>query len=520
MPAKLKQAITISLTSCLLSTAVFANEVELRSPDGAMTITGTLTGYDDAMYFLSTTVGEMRVERAKVNCIGATCPQQAAIKADLTIRGSDTIGDELMPLLLEGYAEHINATIAGRQQTGADMIALTAKLNDGSDAMIAEVQAAGSSTGFKALINRETDIAMSSRPARAKEIKTIASQGRGNLVDLSQEYIIAVDSILTIVSPENPVNQLRMDQLTDIFAGRITNWSQVGGPNRAITVVTRPETSGTRGVFEKAILAPDGSSMSPKAVVLGSNKEITDLVAKDPGAIGYAGFAYKGDTKGLDLVSSCGIRMSASAFNAKTEEYPLQRRLRLFVDNSKPVQHAQGLLDFAISKEADTFVREAGFIDLSVDTDRDAVDAAYVRAAARQNGEPLGLDKVDSLLTTLAFAERLSTTFRFVTGSARMDNKSLRDLGRMVEFLEKPENRNREIIVAGFTDNVGGFAYNQRLSQKRSQTIADALTSEIVKRGLPKLNMRTVGFSELAPVGCNDSDQGRERNRRVELWIK
>lgn len=510
------------LIGLLMGSAAFASEVQLRSPDGAIGLRGELMSVDDSHFVVRTEIGDIKVERARVECLGAACPQVETIAAGLTVRGSDTIGDELMPLLLEGYAESLGAATADHTSVGSDTIAMTLNSDDGfgDELVVAKVQAAGSSTGLRALINDETDIAMSSRPARSKEIVAIARQGRGNIVDLSQEYIIAVDSILAIVSPENPVTSLTTDQLAAIFAGQITNWNQVGGPNLPITVVTRPDTSGTRGVFENAILAPLGLTMSPRATVLGSNDDITSLVTETPGAIGYTGFAYKNGTKGLDLVSSCGIKMQATAFSAKTEEYPLQRRLRLFIDNQALAEHTRGLLDFAVSESADPFVNKAGFIDLSVESDARALDTQHIYEMASLGGEPAAYTSLGRMVSELTGAERLSTTFRFITGSSQLDNKSLRDLSRMVNFLKRPENAGREIIVAGYTDSVGNYYYNEDLSLKRAQAVTAALYNEAAKQGLNGLNMRAAGYSELSPVGCNDTELGKSRNRRVEIWIR
>lgn len=512
----------VGVLSVMMCSAAFAAQVQLRSPDGAMTLSGDLQDSDDSTFVIKTEIGEIRVARDKVECFGDACPQEEEFSAGLTIRGSDTIGDELMPLLLEGYAVHLGGAVDDRKQVGADTNAMTLVGEDGfgEDLVVAQVQAAGSSTGLKALIEQRTDIAMSSRPARESEVTAIARQGRGNILDLSQEYIIGVDSILAIVSPDNPVDALSMDQMAGIFSGRIRNWSEVGGPNLPITVVTRPETSGTRGVFENAILSPAGLAMSPDAVVLGSNTEITTMVAETPGAIGYAGFAYKNNTKELDLVSSCGITMSASAFSAKTEEYPLQRRLRLFTDNGVLAEHTRGLLNFAISQDADPYVQKAGFIDLSVEADTGGIDSEHVYTMASAGGEAAAFEAIGRMMNELRDAERLSTTFRFISGSSQLDNKSRRDLARMVEFLERPENRDREVIVAGFTDSVGNFYFNEDLSRKRAQTVTNALIAEAARNGLRGLNLRATGYSELSPVGCNTDDLGRARNRRVEIWVR
>lgn len=515
-----------ALTCAMLSfTPATAAPVSLNSPDGAISLSGELISSDAEFYVINTVIGEVSIRRSMVECTGADCPQETPVltqrAVDVRIKGSDTVGDDLMPMLLQGYASRLNGELAETIPTGPDTKANVFRKKGSSDPMlVAEVQAAGSSTGFKALIDREADIAMSSRPARDTEIRAIAAQGRGNIVDLEQEYIVAVDSILTIVSPSNPVDALSMQQLADIYAGRITNWNQVGGPNMPITVVTRPATSGTRGVFEDTIFAGAGQ-MSDNVLVLGSNKEIADRVQNDPSAIGYVGFAYQGETKSLDLISSCGIRMQASAFGSKTEEYPLQRRLRLFVDNEGLTQTERGLLDFAVSSEADPLVRHAGFIDLSVKIDKNGLSSDRLMQLAALGNDRQAMAVMQDMLSDLTNAKRLSTTFRFNSGSAQLDNKAMRDVARMVEFLGKPENAGREVIIAGYTDSIGDFTMNQRLAKARADMVLATLLSEAQRAGIAgKVKMRTASYSELSPVGCNDVENGRDSNRRVEIWLR
>lgn len=521
----LKQSASFAVLALTLTAPLAAETVQLRSPDGAFNVEGELRNWDDDSYVISVGGADMTVFRSQVECIGAACPtvqvDPALPPTDIVIRGSDTIGDDLMPMLVNGYARSLGATQSDVVPSGPDTTMNIFPETSSFPGLAAEIQAAGSSTGFKALIAREADIGMSSRPAREKEVTAIADQGRGNLLDVSQEYIIAVDSILTIVSPQNPISSLSMQQMADVFSGNITNWSQLGGANAPIRVITRPDTSGTRGVFEDAILKPAGLEMSSRAVVIGSNEDIADAVAADPNAIGYVGFAYKDEAKAVNIVSNCGILMSASAFSSKTEEYPLERRLRLFVDNAPMDDVKRGLLDFAVSQAADPFVHEAGFIDLAVAPDESGASTQRILDIASQVLPPNERALGQNLIDDLTGAQRLTTTFRFKTASAELDNKAIRDLGRMRDFLARPENRGKEVIVAGFADSVGAFSFNRQLAQARADVVYGALRS-VLGDTLDQagIKMHAESYSELSPVGCNDTPRGRERNRRVEIWLR
>lgn len=505
-----------------MATAAAAQEVVLSSTDGSINLTGELVSYDDETYSIRSTLGLMSISRSDVSCDGEACPKVAFDSADLYIRGSDTVGEELMPLLVEGYFGKSRAAISKREELGDRTVNLVINDDFGSGEKLSTiaVQSAGSTTGFTALIDGQTDISMSSRPARGREIRELSGQGRGDLLSLGQEYIVAVDSIILVVSPENGVDELSVEQAAQIFSGQITNWADLGGPNVAINVYSRPDTSGTRGVFDGQILAPFDDELTAEAKIVGGNDEMADLVTADPGGIGYVGFAYARDAKPVDLIASCGIRMSATPFAAKTEEYILQRRLRLFTDNADLPEHAQALLDFAVSEDADGLVRKAGFIDLGVDLDDSGLDLEQLLQDAIAAEDPVALRLLRTMTGELDNASRLSTTFRFEVGSALLDNKAQRDVDRVVHFLARPENQGREALIVGFTDADGAFSANAALSEARAQVVLNTLQNHPEAEKLAGLDMTVSGYGELSPVGCNDTLRGRQSNRRVEVWLR
>lgn len=517
---KLKSLYIAAASIGLLSGQVFAEEVRLFSPDGQVELFGELLETRNDIFVIKTAVGAMTVERSRVICEGNDCPAREIAEADIVARGSDTVGEELFPLLIEGFASQHRAAVSDRAEVAADTTQLVLREDRGvgEQMMIVEVEAAGSSTGFKALLEGSADIGMSSRPPKSRELRDFEAKGLGNLEDIDQEYIVAVDSILMIVSPDNPVTELSVEQASQLFSGRIRNWSELGGPDIAVNVYTRPETSGTRAVFEGAIL-PNGK-ITNSAVVISSNAELSEMVSKDPGGIGYVGFADQRNSKPVNITLSCGIATKATPFSAKTEEYVLQRRLRLYVNNADRDARIQEFLDYAISGKADDLVQQAGFIDLGVIADKNGLDTDALLRSTLASSETISTSTMRNMIKELDGAERLSTTFRFASGSSRLDNKAQRDTDRMIQFLAQPENANKEILVVGFTDSDGAFSSNEVLSRSRAQAVVDAIRRHPSRSAISGRNLTALGFGELAPVGCNEDFQGRQRNRRVEIWLR
>lgn len=496
------------------------NTVKVRTTDQSITLEGELLSYDDEVLILRTQLGNISVSRDQVQCEGAACPG-SLLNADITLAGSSALGRNLLPALIENYAGSQNARIVDRLDLGDDTIAMDVRGQDGQGETLftVSIQSRDSAAGLEGMLASANDVAMSTRPAKTAEITSLKDQQRGDLQAVDQDHIVAFDSVAIVVSPQNPVQELTEDQVTSIFSGSIWNWRQVGGPNKPITVYTQRKRTGTYAVFNAAISAAQASGSS-NAVAVVSSQDMATRVAADTGGIGYVSFGAIGAAKPLDLITSCGIRMTPTPFAAKSEEYILQRRLRLFVDNAPKANHLSGLLDFAVSPDADKVVRQAGFVDLGIEEDRTDAGAERLFAAANAATEVPALRTLRQMLLDLHGATRLSTTFRFERGSLDLDTKSKRDLGRIAEYMSRPENQGRDVLLIGFTDSDGDFRTNVSLSKQRAEAVLGLLRAELGDASGAPSRLRATGYGELSPVGCNEFADGRRRNRRVEVWIR
>ena len=153
------------------------------------------------------------------------------------------------------------------------------------------VTGGGSGTGIASLINGTVDIANASREMKESEIE----QARGNGIE-PVEHLIAIDALAVIVNPENPVNQLTIDQIADIFTGRITNWKDVGGNDLDIVLVSRETNSGTHVYFLEEVVRKGDSDntdiFAPQTLLMPSSVGITSEIQRNPRAIGYDGLGY------------------------------------------------------------------------------------------------------------------------------------------------------------------------------------------------------------------------------------
>lgn len=222
------------------------------------------------------------------------------------------------------------------------------------------VSGGGTGTGITALINGTVDIANASRAIKEEEI----AEAKANGID-PYEIVVANDAIAVIVNPENPVNQLTIDQVSQIYQGLITNWKEVGGEDRPIVCLSRETNSGTHVYFLETVVrkgnADSTALFSVETLLLPSSEGIIAEVRDNPNAIGYDGLGYvTEDVKVLALDNGAGsILPSAETVNNKT--YPIARQLYMYT-NGEPQDIVKDYIDWIHSAEAQQFVLDLGFI--------------------------------------------------------------------------------------------------------------------------------------------------------------
>lgn len=498
-----------------------AQTVILSSKDGSVSITGELLAYEDGFFNIKTSLGTMRIDASQMNCEGDSCPQTQIAAGDIVIAGSETIGNGLMPLLASGFAGMLggDADIQPGEQENVVVASLLADSGFGDPIGNFIISSSSSGDAFSALLNGDTQIGMSSRRIRPAEARRLRDAGAGNMIDINQERVVAVDSLVIVVHPSNPIRNITLEQLDLIYSGNITNWSELGGPNQPIIPYGREEGSGSAAVFDERVFAASGRSPASLVREMATNEAMATAINADPNGIGYVGYAFQRGTKALNITSDCGITSVPDAFSAKTEEYPLQRRLYLYNRADNLTEITKNFLDFTTSDAADGVIAKSGFIDLSVSRNsQTANDRGRMRNLIETTIDPFEFGLMRDLLVDMFNWDRLSTTFRFASGSSSLDAKGLFDMERLMKYLEgQPEGT--KVAFVGFTDSDGAFEANRALSIGRAQQVVQAAEQAAAGR-LRGIDFEAKGYGELSPAACNTSLDGKRINRRVEVWIQ
>lgn len=228
------------------------------------------------------------------------------------------------------------------------------------------VTGGGSGTGLAALINGTCDIAVSSREIKRQERELAGKKGV-----TPTEYKVALDGLAVVVNPANPVSQLTLDQLADIFTGKIKNWKELGGQDLKIVVLSREVNSGTHVYFKEHVLRKNDpkstAEFSSDALMMPSSQAIADEVKNNTSAVGYYGMGYIGkDHKAISVAKAEGSPyIFPTVDHVIAGDYPISRPLFFYV-NGQGSEDVKKFMNFILSPEGQAIVTQVDFVPIQV----------------------------------------------------------------------------------------------------------------------------------------------------------
>ena len=361
-----------------------------------------------------------------------------------------------------------------------------------------EIRAEGTETGFTALKDGTAEMAMASRKITDQEVRDLAA--RGTLDGRDSEVVLAVDAVAVIVPKERTLPALTLDQLRAIFTCTGTPaWSAIDGatgPSGPIHVIAMDDNSGTFETFRDVVL--DGQDLCKTAKRDSDHRRLSDAVKADPLAIGFVSLPYAAPNNTVALSDDGTASLPPNADTVSLESYLMTRRLYLYLP-TRPIDDPllrKFATSYAVSETAQATVVRNGFV------------SAY---PPPQTATPQPCTAgVPDYCTAIAGAERVPFDVRFDTGTFDVDNRAFRNLDLLVEQLKRPDNAGKQVVLLGFTDNVGSDDKNRELARQRAESVKAYLAGKGVTAEPAK------GLGAAPPIATNDTPEGREQNRRVE----
>jgi phosphate transport system substrate-binding protein len=240
-----------------------------------------------------------------------------------------------------------------------------------------------------------------------------------------------------------------------------------------------------------------GSPLAASAHRFEDSNALSDAVSGDPNGIGFIGLPFVHNARAVAVSEKGTSALQPTRLTVATEDYALSRRLYLYTPANPRNKYARMFVEFALSKQGQDVVAANGFIAQSIVPESQTVSKDAPGEYQRLTWN----------------AQRLPLDFRFQAGEAVQDNKAQADLDRVVSMIADQKNSGKKIMLFGFSDSTGSLQANQALSVDR----AKAIENQFVQRGITPTVVR--GFGANLPVASNDTAAGREKNRRVEIWI-
>jgi phosphate transport system substrate-binding protein len=325
---------------------------------------------------------------------------------------------------------------------------------------------------------------------------------------------MALDALVPIVAPDNPLPGISTIDLAKVLTGEVKNWKQVGGPDMPLILHgLEPDSD-----LQRALAARLGKNPAAK-ITHPDLQSLAEAVAKDPWALALTGRASVGPARTLPLSDSCGFPLLPSPLAVKAEDYPLTLPVYLLTPRRRLPLMAREFLDFLALPIAQSAVAQGGYIDRAPESQPMTADGLRLINAIQGAGEETTLADLKRLVNLMDGADRLSLTFRFEDGTSTLDASSQENISDLARLIAVGQFRNKELILAGFSDGAGAAKANLELSQSRTDGVLAALKAaipDVAADALPRVE----AFGEALPMACDETAAGRRLNRRVEVWVR
>ena len=424
------------------------------------------------------------------------------------VHGAAAMGSAVLAPLAAAYLGEIGDTAITTSQSGTTtrVSGLRAGLRE---AIV--IDGDGVPAAFGALAAGQADLVMTPRRILPAEQTSLAALG-----DMSQsgaEHVLALDAQAVVVNPSNQVTAMTRAQIRDLFAGGFTDWAPLGGPSGPVDVyAVRPQGArkDAQGQAQAADIAPEAA---PGARWVADEPAIARAVMADLRGVGLVDLAAVGGARVMPIAETGAAPVSPTNHAAVlSNDYPLSYKLYLYGSPKAEGGFAQRFVAFALGPQGQAVIEQHGLISPTLKPAPAPVAQAVAQPASIV--APAPVNQLDRLRAYVAGAKKLGIVFRFTPNSTALDAFGERDLDRVTNYLVSMHDGGDHLLLAGFADNQGDPATNVEVSRKRAAYVAALFVSRGLKPG------GVEGFGAELPVADNGTEAGRERNRRVEVYVR
>ncbi|MFQ1699681.1 PstS family phosphate ABC transporter substrate-binding protein [Loktanella agnita] len=524
--------------------ALCAQNVELRSPDGFISVEGEIVGFNGIMLSVETSVGIVSVPAGQVVCFGAGCNEAIANdNFDLAAGNFLAIGvgqseeAALRPApqpaaaprnTSDNFAVSFDAPAYQTiYRTLADAFAnanpdgITADLAGSGDLNLQDASGQQTAVISTAAVGAPSDLSI-----EAVSLQTRAPAQFDGPIDWARtgrlDYqMLGLQAFAVVVNPQVDIDFLTMEQLASIYAGEITNWAEVGGPDQKILPLQQPLNSQLRNELVKLVMNPFGKNIASNVLTMADETGMASSVNQFPGSISIVGVDSAGNNTIVPVAGSCGHPVTPARFNIVSGDYPLVRPIMASFDRTPSTTLLTALFDFASTDAVQALLADEGLISHRV------VEQGVTEKNARLNQLlSADLDAVERsagarMFQALFEAQRLSATVTGGPASGPEGAWNRAKLQALAAAVADDSYAGREIMFVGFGSSESGSQIALDASQEAAEETAaafSAMAGDVIDAN--GLSLASFGFGSVAPATCYDGQVRGDTHTRVEIWYR
>lgn len=520
--------------------ALLAQDVELQSSDGFISVTGQIVGFNGTMLSVETTVGVVSVPASEVACIGDACltaiadpalnltandfeeviasanpPAPAPTPAPTVTPRSDTLSisfaqpsfGELFGALSNNFASNPSDDITANI-TAAGAVELT---NDAlrQDATINVTQG-----------NPNSAIRVLSAPLTGTGTVEYQSPADWSLIGPWTHHMMALRGFAVVVSPDVPLTQISLADLAAIYAGEISNWSALGGPDKRILPLQLPAGTAARDELIALVMEPAGKAIAGNVLTMADENAIAGSVQQFPGSLSLVSLDNVGNNNVLPVAGACGKAVTPDRFNLISGDYPLIRPVMAQMNTTPSTSLVTTFFDAAARPAGQATTAALGFVDQTpVPQDAALNNERLATILGSELGEA-SRAAAARMFETLFDAERLSPTLISgpLSGAEGAWNRAM--FVSLADLLAGDAYTGRDVFFVGLADSSSDQAAidaSQRAAAEMQAAFGQFASGVISENDL---QLASFGFGNVAQVTCYDSQISGETGGQVEIWVR
>jgi phosphate transport system substrate-binding protein len=441
-----------------------------------------LLSFDGAFYRVETRFGALTVDAEGVVCDGPGCPDLTAPFAAVRIAAVDGLAQGLLPTLLAAFAE-----ARGYPFSSEGGVITLRDATDARDIAAVTILPVADGAAASAVVDETADAAL----------------GAGTAPGLGTQ-VLAVEAIVAITAPDNPVARITTRELARVLTGEVTTWDQLGGP--AFPIVLHGLAA--EADVSRAMAARLGREIAA-GVRHGNAADLAVAVARDPFALALTVGSAVGPARALVLTDSCGFVLDPRPRALKAGDYPLTLSLMALTPPRRLPLILREFLDFAGSTAAQEVLAGAGLISRAPELAPLLADDGRLAGAIRGAAGETALADLQTLARAMEGGTRLTFTFRADSATGGLDTLSRQHVADLASYLQAGLFDGQRLMLAGFA---GDAAAAQEAADQIAAALAEAAPDATV-------DITPSGFGASLPIACDTTVIGRQLNRRVEVWM-